>query len=65
MDDKLDLSPVNVQESMLQFCNDLREQEFVGDKNVKCWIENFNQWVQLTRRKEIPLDPLEFNMYLK
>lgn len=44
LDDEFDLSSIEAQASLVKFCRDLREQEFVFNKNVQCWIEDFQEW---------------------
>ena len=41
MDDKFDMGQQEAQNSILRLCEDLRQQEFVVNKNVKCWLEIF------------------------
>ena len=41
MDTKFDLSPIESQKSILDFCKDLKKQSFVKNKNVNCWLETF------------------------
>jgi len=45
MDDKFDLSPKIAQKSIMDFCIDLRKQDFVRNGKVVCWIEGFDKWV--------------------
>jgi len=45
MDDKFDLGPKVAQKSIMDFCIDLRKQDFVRNRKVICWIEGFDKWV--------------------
>lgn len=45
MDPEFDLSPKEAQNAILTLCKDLRDQEFVKNKNVKCWLESFDLWL--------------------
>lgn len=65
MDDQFDLSQLEAQKSILELCKDLRQQDFVLNENVKCWLEVFEKWVKMTYKKEMPLEPKEFEQYLQ
>lgn len=41
MDDNFDISSKKAQESFLKFCADIKDQDFILDRGVKCWIETF------------------------
>ena len=46
MDDQFNLSSKKAQQDILNFCADLKEQSFVKDKAVTCWLEDFDKWLQ-------------------
>lgn len=41
-DDKFDMSPITSQQSLMDFCKDLREQSFIMSGQVTCWIDQFD-----------------------
>lgn len=47
MDKDFSLSSVEAQQSVLDFCSDLKKQDFVLDGNVDCWLKDyFDQWLR-------------------
>ena len=47
-DDSFQFSTSEHQEWMLQFCNDLRQQDFYSDENSHCFIESFKDYMETT-----------------
>jgi len=41
-DDKFDLSAVESQKSLMNFCKDLKDQMFIESGQVTCWIDQFD-----------------------
>lgn len=50
MDDQFSLSSREAQQNILDFCEDLKTQEFVLDQGVKCWLKDtFEVWLAQMR----------------
>ena len=46
LDPDFDVSSVDAQQSLLDLCADLRNKEFVLNKEVECWIEGFKVYAE-------------------
>lgn len=46
-DDQFDLSSVEAQQSLAEFCNELKLQDFVKNQKISCWLFEFQTWYQL------------------
>lgn len=45
-DESFDLSPEVNQQSLLDFCADLKTKDFVkGDDSTECWTDDFNAYL--------------------
>ena len=45
LSDEFNPSAFEAQKAILDFCSDLRNQEFVLEREVSCWLEDFNTYV--------------------
>ena len=61
LDEDFNLSDEKSQQFLLDFCQDLRKQDFVLDKDVRCWIESFNLFVKSQVSKTLPIKSEEFD----
>jgi len=41
MDENFDLAPKDAQQSLMDFCEDLIERDFILNREVTCWIDQF------------------------
>lgn len=60
MDDKFDISSKEAQQSLLNFCSDLKDQKFILDRGVDCWFERFTDWLKTTHGQYLPIEPADF-----
>lgn len=47
-DQKFDLSPIENQQNILDFCEELKRKDFVVENSVICWTEMFQQYLSLS-----------------
>lgn len=50
-DEDFDLTPKEAQQSLIDFCQDLRSQKFVASGQVICWIEDFDNFIKEKYKK--------------
>jgi len=60
MDENFDLSPPDAQQSLIDFCTDLPTRDFILNKDVTCWMDQFKVYVETTLEKTMPLEQEEF-----
>jgi len=53
-DENFELGLPESQLSMQEFCQDLKEQSFVSNQDVKCWFDDFIKFA----RTEFPIEDL-------
>lgn len=58
-------SAFEAQKAILDFCIDLRKQEFVLEGEVSCWLEDFDTYVQKqTSTQKLPINSVKFDELL-
>ena len=66
MDSEFDLSLKVAQQSLLDFCTDLKTQDFVAEEFVNCWTDQFQTYLSgLDTPKTMPLEPEDFKASIK
>mmetsp|Transcript_35748 Transcript_35748/g.54729 ORF Transcript_35748/g.54729 Transcript_35748/m.54729 type:complete len:134 (-) Transcript_35748:579-980(-) len=56
MDEEFDLSSPEAQQSLLDLCEDLKNQDFVLHQEVTCWATSFNAYLNSTFGTPMPLE---------
>lgn len=46
-DDEFDMTPIKNQQSILDFCKDLKTKNFVVQSTVYCWTDEFQEYLTL------------------
>ena len=64
MDSDFDLSQKESQQSLLDFCIDLKTQDFVSEEIVNCWTDQFSTFLS-GLDKSMPLEPEDFKAQIK